>query len=266
LNVLSVTSTCGFMLLEVHRVSKRFAGLEALRAVSLRIPSGSIYGLIGPNGAGKTTFFNLVTGVSPATSGIVKFRGNDITRARPHDIARLGVSRTYQLVRPFYGLSAIENVKVGILFGRPSSSLPVRDLDAEAHFFLTRVGLAEKANALIAELNLGERKRLEIAKALAAQPQLVLFDEVLAGLNPTETADAVRLLAEICSGGTTILMIEHNMQAIMSACQHIFVLHHGELIGEGAPHQISTDQRVIEAYLGRKDLQLERRKQARPHA
>lgn len=248
------------MLLELEGVGKKFAGLEALRDVSLRVEAGAIYGLIGPNGAGKTTLFNLVTGVGPATQGTVKFLGQEITRHAPHQIARLGLARTYQLVRPFYGLSAIENVKVGIMFGRPNGAPPVQDIDREALQYLGMVELERKATALIADLNLGERKRLEIAKALAAQPKLVLFDEVLAGLNPTETSEAVGLLDRIRASGTTIMMIEHNMQAIMRACSHIFVLHHGVLIAEGSPQQISTDPKVVEAYLGRKDLRLERRK------
>jgi len=248
------------MLLELEGVGKKFAGLEALRDLSLRVEAGATYGLIGPNGAGKTTLFNLVTGVGPATCGTVKFLGQEITRQAPHQIARRGLARTYQLVRPFYGLSAIENVKVGIMFGRPVGAPPVQDIDREALHYLGMVELEGKATALIADLNLGERKRLEIAKALAAQPKLVLFDEVLAGLNPTETSEAVELLGRIRASGTTIMMIEHNMQAIMRACSHIFVLHHGVLIAEGSPQQISTDPKVVEAYLGRKDLRLERRK------
>jgi branched-chain amino acid transport system ATP-binding protein len=248
------------MLLELEGVGKKFAGLEALRDVSLRIEPGGTYGLIGPNGAGKTTLFNLVTGVGPATYGTVKFLGQEITRAAPYQIARRGIARTYQLVRPFYGLSAIENVKVGIMFGRPIGAPPVHDIDSEALHYLGMVELESKATALIADLNLGERKRLEIAKALAARPKLVLFDEVLAGLNPTETSEAVELLNRIRASGKTIMMIEHNMQAIMRACSHIFVLHHGVLIAEGSPQQISTDPKVVEAYLGRKDLRLERRR------
>jgi branched-chain amino acid transport system ATP-binding protein len=247
------------MLLELESVGKKFAGLEALRNVSLRIEPGATYGLIGPNGAGKTTLFNLITGVGPATYGKVKFLDREITWDPPHRIARQGLARTYQLVRPFYGLSAIENVKVGIMFGRPIGVAPVPDIDSEALKYLSMVELENKATALIADLNLGERKRLEIAKALSAQPKLVLFDEVLAGLNPTETAEAVELLDRIRASGTTIMMIEHNMQAIMRACSHIFVLHHGVLIAEGTPQQISTDPKVVEAYLGRKDLRLERR-------
>ena len=247
------------MLLELESVGKKFAGLEALRNISLRIGPGATYGLIGPNGAGKTTLFNLITGVGPATYGKVKFLDREITWEPPHRIARQGLARTYQLVRPFYGLSAIENVKVGIMFGRPIGAAPVPDIDSEALKYLGMVELENKATALIADLNLGERKRLEIAKALSAQPKLVLFDEVLAGLNPTETAEAVELLDRIRVSGTTIMMIEHNMQAIMRACSHIFVLHHGVLIAEGTPQQISTDPKVVEAYLGRKDLRLERR-------
>lgn len=248
------------MLLEINNAGKRFGGLEALRSVNLRFESGSIYGLIGPNGSGKTTLFNLITGVGPATNGTVRFLGEDITTKSPHEIAARGIARTYQLVRPFYGLTAMENVKVGVLFGRSTRQAKLQNLEAEAYKYLTLVGLEGKSNAVISELNLGERKRLEIAKALAAQPKMVLFDEVLAGLNPTETVDAVALLGRILEFGATILMIEHNMQAIMSACSHIFVLHHGELIAEGSPQKITTDPKVVEAYLGRKDLNLERRK------
>jgi branched-chain amino acid transport system ATP-binding protein len=255
------------MLLGLESVSKNFAGIQALRDVSLCIDAGATYGVIGPNGAGKTTLFNLITGTGPATSGTVKFLGENITRVAPHQIARRGIARTYQLVRPFYGLSAIENVKVSIMFGRVNAAAPVRDIDREAISYLSMVELETKATSLISDLNLGERKRLEIAKAIAAQPKLVLFDEVLAGLNPTEAVQAVALLERIRSSGTTILMIEHNMQAIMRACSHIFVLHHGVLIAEGSPQQISTDPKVVEAYLGRKDLRLERRKRkSQPNA
>ena len=255
-------------LLEISDVGKRFGGLDALRGVSLRVAAGSIYGLIGPNGAGKTTLFNTITGFSPVTTGTIRFEGNDITRASPHVIARRGVARTYQLVRPFHELSAMENVAVGIFFGRGGARAHAKthDRTGEALEYLERVGLAHKADYPVLELNLGERKRLEIAKALAANPRLVLFDEVLAGLNPTEIAEAIELFRSIRASGTTILMIEHNMQAIMRICDHIFVLHHGELIAEGTPQQVSADAKVIEAYLGRRDLKLERRRKARAHA
>lgn len=252
-------------LLVLSDVGKRFAGLEALRRVSLSIEAGKIYGLIGPNGAGKTTLFNAITGFFPATSGRIEFESAEITHARPHEIARRGIARTYQLVRPFYELNVVENVKVGILFGR-AATVARADLDDEALAYLKRVGLAHKADEIVTDLNLGERKRLEIAKALAARPKLLMFDEVLAGLNPTEIAQAVELFQGLLASGITILMIEHNMQAIMNACSHIFVLHHGELIAQGSPSQVSANPTVIEAYLGRKDLKLERRSRPVSHA
>jgi branched-chain amino acid transport system ATP-binding protein len=251
------------VLLEISGVAKSFGGLLALNNVSLQVEAGRIHGLIGPNGAGKTTLFNVITGVSAATVGTVRFEGHDITRLRPHLITVRGISRTYQLVRPFYELTALENVKVGVLFGR-SQGGRAADAEDEARDFLERADLADKAHHLVAELNLGERKRLEIAKALASRPRLILFDEVLAGLNPTESAQAVRLFKDINASGTTILMIEHNMQAIMAACAHIFVLHHGELIGQGTPQEVARDPKVVDAYLGQRNLRLERhhRKQA----
>ncbi|MDE2167771.1 MAG: ABC transporter ATP-binding protein [Alphaproteobacteria bacterium] len=249
-------------LLEIENTSKRFGGLEALRSVTLQLTPGRIYGLIGPNGAGKTTLFNVITGVSAATTGIIRFQGHDITRAAPHEIARLGIARTYQLVRPFQELSALENVEVGIFFGQGKR----HSGHGDALTYLERVGLARKAHYPVTELNLGERKRLEIARALAADPRLLLFDEVLAGLNPTEAGEAVELFQTIRTGGATILMIEHNMQAIMRACDQIIVLHHGELIAYDTPQRVSADPKVIEAYLGQRDLKLERRRRMRAHA
>jgi branched-chain amino acid transport system ATP-binding protein len=254
------------MLLEVNNVGKRFAGLEALRNVTLSIAEGKIYGLIGPNGAGKTTLFNTITGTLPATTGSIFFEGQEITRSRPHQIARCGIARTYQLVRPFNDLNVRENVEVGLLFGRKYQLSAKADLRAETDRYMAWGGLVDKALEPVSALNLGERKRLGIAKALAALPKLILFDEVLAGLNPTETVRAIELFRRILGEGITIFMIEHNMQAIMTACQHIFVLHHGELIGEGQPQEVSSNPKVVEAYLGRKDLRLERRQRAASHA
>jgi branched-chain amino acid transport system ATP-binding protein len=246
-------------MLELVDVSKRFGGLEALRGVSLTLAGHGIYGLIGPNGAGKTTLFNVITGVARATAGSLHFAGQPITGLAPHRIARLGIARTYQLVRPFFELTALENVQVGIAYGRRPGSPPVADVGAEALSFLEEVGLADKRRHTAEELNLGERKRLEIARALAARPRLLLFDEVLAGLNPTEVGGALELLRRIARSGIAVLMIEHNMQAIMAACAHIFVLHHGELIAQGPPEQVSRDAAVVTAYLGDRELRLERR-------
>jgi len=250
------------VILELHGVGKVFGGLEALRNVSMRLDAGRIYGLIGPNGAGKTTLFNVVTGVSRATTGTARFEAQSITHLRPHQIARLGIARTYQLVRPFAELTAAENVEVGIMYGRrPGTALP-QHVRAEALSYLDLVGLPDKQDHTAAELNLGERKRLEIARALAAQPTLLMFDEVLAGLNPTETASAVNLLRRVNRMDITIFMIEHNMPAIMAACEHMFVLHHGELIAEGPPEQVSRDAGVVEAYLGHKRQRFERRRRS----
>jgi branched-chain amino acid transport system ATP-binding protein len=251
-------------ILELDGVGKLFGGLEALRNVSMRLQAGRIHGLIGPNGAGKTTLFNVVTGFARATAGTITFDGEAITHFQPHHIARRGIARTYQLVRPFAELTAAENVEVSIRYGRRPGAPRPRHVRAEAINYLDLVGLPDKQNHTAGELNLGERKRLEIARALAAQPALLLFDEVLAGLTPTETASAVSLLRRVKGMDITIFMIEHNMQAIMTACEHIFVLHHGELIAQGPPEQVSFDAAVIEAYLGHTRQHLEGRRRRSP--
>lgn len=243
-----------------------FGGLEALRGVNLSLQAGRIYGLIGPNGAGKTTLFNVVTGFSRATSGTVRFDGQPITHLAPHRITHLGIARTYQLVRPFFELTADQNVEVGIAYGRPAGSRAPDHVRAEAMTFLDLVGLGDKWDRTPEELNIGERKRLEIAKALAAQPRLLLFDEALAGLNPAQTEAAIGLFRRINEMGITIFMIEHNMQAIMAVCHYIYVLNHGDLIAEGHPQEVSSNAAVVEAYLGGTHPRLERRRPRGIHA
>ena len=226
----------------------RFGGLAALSGVTLRVAAGEIVGLIGPNGAGKTTLFNVVTGLVRPTRGTVRLRGAPITRLAPFRIARLGVARTFQLVRILPTLTVAQNVLVALYFGgRPQvTGAPA----AEAHRLLGRVGLAERADAPAQALPLADRKRLEIARALATQPALLLLDEVLSGIRAAEARALMELIRDIRRGGTTIIMIEHIMKAIMALSDRVVVLHHGEKIAEGAPEAVAADPAVVEAYLG----------------
>ncbi|WP_322802316.1 ABC transporter ATP-binding protein [Thermoflexus sp.] len=235
-------------LLEVRGVSKRFGGLQALNRVSLHVSEGEILGLIGPNGAGKTTLFNVISGVYRPEEGRVIFRGQDVTGRPPYAIARLGIARAHQIVRPLNELTVLENVMVGACFGRENRSL--REAREIALAVLEQVGLAGKRDVEAARLNVAEKKRLELARALAARPYLILLDEVLAGLNPTEVATMLEVIRAIRASGITVLMIEHLMHAIMNVSDRIVVLDYGEVIAEGAPSEIVHHPRVIEAYLG----------------
>ncbi len=235
-------------LLEVQEVSKRFGGLQALNRVSLHLREGEILGLIGPNGAGKTTLFNVINGVYRPEEGRVIFGGRDITGRPPYEIARQGIARAHQIVRPLNELTVLENVMVGACFGRENR--PLREARQIALAVLEQVGLADKRDVEAAKLNVAEKKRLELARALAARPRLLLLDEVLAGLNPTEVAAMLGVIRAIRESGITILMIEHLMHAIMNVSDRIVVLDYGEVIAEGTPQEIAHHPRVIEAYLG----------------
>lgn len=238
-------------LLEGKNVSKSFGGLTALSGVDFVLEKGEILGLIGPNGAGKTTLFNLITGAYRPSSGRIRFLGKDISGSKPHTICRYGIARTYQLVRPFANLTVLENVLVGIYFGRAGGkSNSQRAAYSEAERLLDLVGLAGKIKERAEHLTLMERRRLEIARALATQPSVLLLDEVICGLNPTETAQTMDLIRGLRDRGITIFMIEHVMKAIMGLSDRIMVLHHGELIAQGTPEEVANDRRVIEAYLG----------------
>ena len=233
-------------LLEVRGIGKRFGGLQAVRNLSFDMARGEVLGLIGPNGAGKTTVFHLLSGFLAPDGGDVRFDGRSLAGLKPHAICRLGLARTFQIVRPFPHLSVWENVRVGALARRPQMAEARRRAEA----VIDQVGLGAKAGQPAGGLTLAERKRLELARALATEPTLLLLDEVMAGLNPTEIEAIVTLVRGIHASGISILLIEHNMRAVMSLSHRIVVLSFGEKIVEGPPAVVANHPRVIEAYLG----------------
>ena len=239
-------------LLEVRGVSKRFGGLLAVSDVSFSLDEGQILGLIGPNGAGKTTLFNVVNGVYKADGGTISFLGKDITGDSPDKVVHLGLARTHQIVKPLNDLTLLDNVTVGACFGR--EYLDLKAARAVALEVLQLVGLADRAEMIARSLTIAGKKRLEVARALAAKPKLLLLDEVLAGLNPTEVALMIDLVRKIRDGGVSVFMIEHLMQAIMSLSDRIVVLNLGRKLAEGRPDEVVHNPDVVEAYLGFPDI------------
>ena len=243
--------------LTVDTVKKRFGGLVALNDASLYVDKGEIVGLIGPNGAGKTTMFNSIAGVFPVTSGTIEFMGKDITHAKAYQRCKMGIGRTFQITKPFGNMTVLENVAIGGLYGTSEkiNFLSMKEKErclAEAEQILKDMQLDHRKDVMASTLNVPERKRLEVCRALATKPELLLLDEVIAGLNPSEVDDMVEMIMNIKKQGVTILMIEHVMKAVMAVSDRMYVLSFGSMIAEGTPQEIASNDTVIEAYLGKK--------------
>jgi len=238
-------------ILEGKGVTKYFGGLAAVSNVDFKVKKGEALGLIGPNGAGKTTLFNLISAALTPRSGTIRFKGRDITGLSPYRICRMGVARTFQLVKVFADMPVLNNVILGSYFGT-SPGMSSRDAVREATALLEFVGLSALKATPAKDLTLANQKRLEVARALSTNPELLLLDEMMAGLNPAELAQAMELVTRIRDKGITIIMIEHVMKAIMNVCERIMVLHHGAKIAEGTPQEIATSKTVIKVYLGEK--------------
>ena len=248
-------------MLEIAHISKHFGGLKALEEITFHVKEKQIYGLIGPNGAGKTTLFNLITGFLPATHGSIQFLGNELTGLKAHKIAKLGIARTFQNIRLFGTMTVKENILVaqnirarsGVTSLVQLFSAKERGFEEEADDLLRRMGLWEKRKEQSLSLAYGEQRRLEIARALALEPRLLLLDEPAAGMNEAETEDLLDRISEIRNTGKTVFLIEHDMNVVMGICDYISVLNFGELIAQGTPDEIQASEAVIEAYLGREE-------------
>jgi branched-chain amino acid transport system ATP-binding protein len=239
-------------LLTLRDVTKRFGGVAALTEVSFDVMPGEILGVIGPNGAGKTTLLDCVSGVHRLDGGEVRFDGRSLRGLPPHRVARLGVGRTFQIVKPFASMTVLENAAVGALFGSSDARLPMRRAFAHAGEVLELVGLAAKRSLPVASLTVPDRKRLEVARALCTRPRLLLLDEVMAGLNAVEVDAALEMVRAVHGSGVTIVLIEHVMRVIVGVCDRVVVLHLGRLLAEGRPQEVLEDEGVVQAYLGEK--------------
>jgi branched-chain amino acid transport system ATP-binding protein len=236
-------------LIEGKKVTKYFGGLAAITQVDFAVEKGELVGLIGPNGAGKTTLFNLISGALSLNSGTIHFKGQKINGLNPHKICRMGLARTFQSVKIFGNMPVIANVSLGVMFGQ-STHTSQTEAVLQAGELLEFMGLSAVQSTAAKELTLVSQKRLEVARALATKPELLLLDELMAGLNPAEVAESMELVNSIRDRGITIIMVEHVMKAIMGICDRIVVLHHGEKIAEGTPQEISKSKTVVEVYLG----------------